>query len=86
MKRAAKRKAQQFTVILQRAEAGGYVVHVPALPGCHTQGETLEEAEKNANEAIECYLLSMKEIGEDVPEEQAGTRVISIATEIDLTK
>lgn len=75
---------RSFTVVLEPAEEGGYVVHVPALPGCHTEGETIEEAEANAKEAIECYLLAMKDIGEEVPEELAGTKVITIATTITL--
>ena len=75
---------RSFTVVLEPAEEGGYVVHVPALPGCHTEGETIEEAEANAKEAIERYLLAMKDIGEEVPEELAGTKVITIATTINL--
>jgi antitoxin HicB len=67
-----------FTVICQPAKEGGYTVHVPALPGCHTQGETMEEAEKNAKEAIECHLLAMKKMGEAVPEEQVGAKIFTI--------
>jgi len=37
-------------------ETGGYVALVPALPGCHTQGDTLQELMKNVKEAIELYL------------------------------
>ena len=44
---------QSYTVFFEEAPEGGYVAIVPALPGCHTQGETLEEAERNAAEAIE---------------------------------
>ncbi len=40
-------------------EDGGFVVHVPALPGCVTQGDTREEALKNAREAIDAYLESV---------------------------
>ncbi len=36
-------------------ETGGYGVFVPALPGCHTQGETIEETIGNVKEAIELY-------------------------------
>jgi predicted RNase H-like HicB family nuclease len=47
----------KLTVVLYpELEAGGYSVEVPALPGCFTQGDTLEEALANAREAIECYL------------------------------
>ena len=42
----------KFTVILEPEEIGGYSVHCPALPGCASQGETLEEALTNIREAI----------------------------------
>jgi len=46
----------KFKVILEKAEEGGYVVYVPSLPGCVSQGETKEEAIENIKEAIEVYL------------------------------
>jgi len=58
-----------YTVILRREPEGGYTVLVPALPGCLTQGETLPEALEMAREAIECYLESLLQHGETVPEE-----------------
>jgi antitoxin HicB len=45
------------------------VASVPALPGCHTQGETLEEAEHNVKQAIALYLESLSDLGEAIPEE-----------------
>ncbi len=45
---------RQYTIILHpELEEGGYSVSVPALPGCHTQGDTLEEAIASAREAIQ---------------------------------
>jgi predicted RNase H-like HicB family nuclease len=41
-----------LTVILEPEERGGYSVHCPALPGCHSQGDTLDEALANIREAI----------------------------------
>jgi predicted RNase H-like HicB family nuclease len=46
----------KLKVILQPEEEGGYSVAVPALPGCYTQGETVEEALANAREAAEGWL------------------------------
>lgn len=46
-------------IYYEQAPEGGYVAFVPALPGCHTQGETLEEAEHNVKEAIALYLESL---------------------------
>ena len=59
----------RFKVVLEREPEGGFSVFVPALPGCHTQGETEEEALASAKEAIECYLESLKQDGLPVPDE-----------------
>ena len=42
---------------------------VPALPGCHTQGDTLEEAESHVKEAVLLYLESLIAHEEPIPEE-----------------
>jgi predicted RNase H-like HicB family nuclease len=54
----------KFNVVLEKAEEGGYNVIVPALDGCFTQGETEEEALKNAKEAIICYLEGLEKVDE----------------------
>lgn len=46
----------KFKVVLEPAEDGGYVVYVPSLPGCISEGDSKEEALKNIKEAIELYL------------------------------
>jgi predicted RNase H-like HicB family nuclease len=45
-----------FRAIVHKAEEGGYWAHVPAIPGCATQGETLEELQANLREAIAACL------------------------------
>ena len=50
----------KYTAILEREDDGGYHAFVPALPGCHTQGDTLEEAVENVREAMEVYLESLR--------------------------
>ena len=62
-------KTVSYSVFYEQASEGGFVAHVPSLPGCHTQGETLEEAERNAQEAIALYLESLVAHGETIPEE-----------------
>jgi predicted RNase H-like HicB family nuclease len=64
-----KSRIYSYTVFYEAAPEGGYVVSVPALPGCHSQGESLEEAERNIREAIEVYIESVAAHGEPVPEE-----------------
>lgn len=46
---------------------GGYFVQCPALPGCYSEGETVEEALANIREAIELVLEDMTSRGEAVP-------------------
>ncbi len=60
----------EYSVIIRKAEEDGYWVEVPALPGCYSQGETVEETLKNVREAIELYLEVLKEDGEVIPEDQ----------------
>ncbi|HVC09071.1 MAG TPA: type II toxin-antitoxin system HicB family antitoxin [Elusimicrobiota bacterium] len=59
----------KFTVVYEKAPEGGYIAHVPSLPGCATQGETLEEAEDMARDAIKSYCASLKKHGESVPKD-----------------
>jgi predicted RNase H-like HicB family nuclease len=49
----------RFLVILEKDE-DGYYGYCPELPGCHTQGESLEEVIKNIKEAIELYLETLE--------------------------
>ena len=50
-------------------EEGGYWAEVPALPGCYSQGESIEETVKNIREAIESPIEALKEEGQEIPEE-----------------
>jgi len=58
-----------YTVIIHDAEEGGYWVEVPALPGCFSQGETIEEALQNVREAITLHLEALSEEGQQVPQD-----------------
>ena len=70
---------RRYTVLLYpEPEVGGYSVLVPALPGCTTIGETVEEGLANAREAIELYIAAEADRGEEVPEEAAPPVVASV--------
>ena len=60
----------KLKVILHPEEEGGYSVEVPALPGCFSEGETLEEALANIKDAISEYLAAQPEI-----EERFGVKI-----------
>lgn len=50
----------KYKVIIHEAEEGGYWAEVPSLPGCFSQGESLEEVKVNIKQAIEVYLESQE--------------------------
>ena len=48
-----------YTVVLEEAEEGGFAVTVPALPGCISEGDTVDEAVENIKDAIQLYLRAV---------------------------
>jgi predicted RNase H-like HicB family nuclease len=67
---AATHEIASFTVHFVPAAEGGYTVEVPALAGCVTEGDTFEEAERNAREAITLYLESLQARGLAIPDDR----------------
>jgi antitoxin HicB len=49
-------------------DGGGFFASVPELPGCHSDGETPEEALANVYDGIGCWIEAMEEMGAHVPE------------------
>jgi predicted RNase H-like HicB family nuclease len=60
-------KTLSYSVFYEKDSEGGFVAFVPFLPGCHTQGDTLEETERNVKEAIALYLESLSPHKEPIP-------------------
>jgi len=65
-----------YTVIVEN-EPGGFVAHVPALPGRVSQGATRAEALANIREAAELYIEDCLDAGDPIPNE-AGTEYIEL--------
>ena len=65
----------KIKAIIHEAEEGGFWAEVPALPGCSTQGETMEELTQNLEEAIALWL----DVGEDEIEPQSTDRILEVA-------
>jgi predicted RNase H-like HicB family nuclease len=61
--------------LIHSAEEGGYWAEVPALPGCVSQGETIDELRSNIREAIEGWLLA----ADDAEKVKAADRIIEVA-------
>ncbi|MCX7047756.1 MAG: type II toxin-antitoxin system HicB family antitoxin [Candidatus Sumerlaeota bacterium] len=68
-----------YTSIIEREKDGGYHASCPALPGCHSQGDTYEETVDNITDAIRLYIESLKAHSETVPSEDLVIKPIRIA-------
>jgi predicted RNase H-like HicB family nuclease len=63
----------KIKAVIHEAEEGGYWAEVPSLPGCVTQGESMQELEANLHEAIEAWLLAAE------PDDSQGLRLLEVA-------
>ena len=72
-----------YTIHIEPAEEGGFVVSVPALPGCFTEGDTYQQAIANAHEAIEGFVEALLLVGEPVPVEPAPRQGINALVQIE---
>lgn len=66
------------TIVVEPEEDGGFLVSVPALPGCFTQGATIEDCRERAAEAIALHIAGLEADGEPVPEEVGAPQLLSI--------
>ena len=69
----------EYSVVVHQAEEGGFWVNVPALPGCYSQGETVDEALVNVREAIGLYLEVLREEGQNAPRDADVVYQVSVA-------
>ncbi len=72
--------SRKFNILFQKDE-DGYFVFCPELKGCHSQGETFEEANTNIREAIELYLETMTL--EEIEELTIAKELITTTMEVD---
>ncbi len=69
----------KYTVIIHPAEEGGYWTEVPALPGCGSQGETIEEAIEMTKDAIKGWVEYLRDKGQNVPEDRDAVVMVTVA-------
>lgn len=75
-------KVYDFKVLLEPdQEEGGYVVSCPALPGCYTQGDTIDEALENIKEAIMLCLEDLMAQQQPIPD-MSKTLISSVAVTV----
>ena len=67
-----------YTVIIHPADEGGYWTEVPALPGCCSQGETLDEAIEMTKDAIKGWVEYLAEKGQLVPEDHEVVITVTV--------
>lgn len=72
-----------YSVVVHQAEEGGFWVEVPALPGCYSQGESIEETLENAGEAIELYLEVLRDEGGEAPKDTDVVHQVTVAVQPD---
>ena len=70
--------SHRYTVILDRQPDGGFHAYCPTLKGCHSQGDSLDEALDNIREAIEAYLESLGAHGEPIPQEDILIKPVDV--------
>ncbi len=68
----------KYTVELKPQKEGGYTVTVPILPGCVSEGDTLNEALENIQDAIEGYIEVLVEEGLEIPIEYSTFQQVSV--------
>ena len=73
--------SHKFNVLFQKDE-NGYFAFCPELKGCHSQGDTFEEAQENIREAIELYVESMSK--EEVSELLPSKNLITTTMEVEI--
>lgn len=59
---------------LTEEEGGGYLIEFPDLPGCMADGETMEEALHEAEDALKSWLATAEEFGDDIPEPSIASK------------
>ncbi len=79
MKKQVSEKVLEYTAVFEPAKEGGYVVTVPALPGCVTEGDSFKEAEFMVKDAIEGYLDVLKQEGQEIPKESSEIVITKVA-------
>ncbi len=68
-----------YLVLVKADTAGGYWTQVPVLPGCGSQGDTIEDALAHTREAIQSYIGSLLKHGEPVPEDHTLVTQVAVS-------
>ena len=72
------RPMRTYTIVVEPEDTGGFMVSVPALPGCFTQGRSLEECRERAAEAIAVHIAGLEADGEPIPDEVGTPQLLRV--------
>ena len=76
---AFKTKLFRYTVMLEADPTGGFVATVPSLPGCVTQGDSIDDTLIQTKDAIISYLAVLREDGDPIPEESNERTIADVS-------
>ena len=77
----AKRRYRYTILIVPEEDGRGYYVTVPALPGCFSQGRTIEEATRNAQKGIALHVQALRADGLEIPVEPEDAYQVAVEPE-----
>lgn len=72
------RPMRTYTIVVEPEETGGFMVSVPALPGCFTQGRSLDECRERAAETIAVHIAGLQADGEPIPDEVGTPQLLRV--------
>ncbi len=75
----SRKQIYNYTILLEKEQDGGYHAFCPILKGCHSQGDTVEEAIENITEAVELYLESLIADNQPIPKEDLIVKPLSVS-------
>lgn len=68
-----------YKIFIKKGEDNQFIASVPSLPGCHSQGKTIDEARKNIEEAVRGYLKVAKKFGDKIGRDDTQTLETTLA-------
>lgn len=78
-------KSFTFRTVIEPDDPSGYHGYVPALPGVHTCGKTIEEVKINLRDAITCHVGGLIKAGEEIPQDNDSVQSLEIFSEKDFS-
>lgn len=60
-------RTYKYRIVIEQDEDGIYIATCPALQGCHSQGDTVDEAIENIKDAIRLHIEAREALGEPIP-------------------